>query len=219
MGWTVFPTYCRYWMWHKSQVIKKVIFEELHFKKCIPGGIAQSYILFVTAQTTLSLGGKFWLRFASDCICILCRQNEFLNPKLLRLLCNSLIQPHFDYACNSCYSLINQKMRNKLQAPQNKCVFLFKTQLRQYIGAKEFKKIKWLPTKEEVEQRIVPSRSTYNTRSHITLEIPLNKSNLGQNNTSLIGPSIWNKLSNSLKILNTSSYWKTNTLTIWDLHS
>ena len=27
------------------------------------------------------------------------RQNEFLNPKLRRLLCNSLIQPHFDDAC------------------------------------------------------------------------------------------------------------------------
>ena len=63
------------------------------------------------------------------------------------LLCNSLIQPHFDYACNSCYSLINQKMRNKLQAPQNKCVFLFKTQLRQYIGAKEFKKDKMATNK------------------------------------------------------------------------
>ena len=42
------------------------------------------------------------------------RQNEFLNPKLRRLLCNSLIQPHFDYACISWYPLICQKMRKKL---------------------------------------------------------------------------------------------------------
>ena len=77
MGWTVFPSYCRYWMWHKSQVIKKVIFEELHFKKCIPGGVVQSYVLFVTAQTTLSLGEKFGLRFASDCICILVDRMSF----------------------------------------------------------------------------------------------------------------------------------------------
>ena len=27
------------------------------------------------------------------------RKNEFLNPKLRRLSCNSLIQPHFDKAC------------------------------------------------------------------------------------------------------------------------
>ena len=29
------------------------------------------------------------------------RQNEFLNPELRRLLCNSLIPTHFDYACIS----------------------------------------------------------------------------------------------------------------------
>ena len=43
------------------------------------------------------------------------RQKEFLNPKLRRLLCNSLIQPRFDYACIFWYPLISQKMRNKLQ--------------------------------------------------------------------------------------------------------
>ena len=52
----------------------------------------------------------------------LCRQNKFLNPKLRRLLCNSLIQPHFDYACISWYLFINQKMRNKLLVTQNKCI-------------------------------------------------------------------------------------------------
>ena len=42
------------------------------------------------------------------------RHSEFLHPKLRRLLCNSLIQPYFDYACISWYPLTNQKMRNKL---------------------------------------------------------------------------------------------------------
>ena len=45
---------------------------------------------------------------------VLHRQNEFLNPKLRTLLCNSLIQPHFDYTCISCFPLIGQKMRKKL---------------------------------------------------------------------------------------------------------
>ena len=31
------------------------------------------------------------------------RQNEFLNPNLCMFLCNSLIQPHFEYACISWY--------------------------------------------------------------------------------------------------------------------
>ena len=83
--------------------------------------------------------------------------------------------------------MINQKMRNKLQVTQNKYIrFCLKLNSRQHIGATEFKKINWLPTKERVEQRIaakvfnywkgtsplyvneifVPSRNTYNTRSH-----------------------------------------------------
>ena len=70
------------------------------------------------------------------------RQNEFLNPKLRRLLCNALIQPHFDYACISWYPLISQKMRKKLQVTQNKCVrFCLKPNSWQHIRAKEFKKI------------------------------------------------------------------------------
>ena len=36
----------------------------------------------------------------------------------------------------------------------------------------------------------------------MALEIPLRKSNLGQKSMSFMGPSIWKKLSNDLKILN-----------------
>ena len=70
------------------------------------------------------------------------RQSEFLNPKLRRLLCSSLIQPHFDYACISWHPLISNKMRNKLQVTQNKCTcFCLKLNSRQHIRAKEFKEI------------------------------------------------------------------------------
>ena len=76
------------------------------------------------------------------------RQNEFLNPKLRRLLCNSLIQSHFDYACIFWYPLISKKMRNKLQVTKNKCIrFCLKLNSRQYVGAKEFKEINWLSAK------------------------------------------------------------------------
>ena len=122
-------------------------------------------------------------------------------------------------------------MRNKLQVTQNKCIhFCLKLSSRQHIGAKEFKKINWLRTKEIVEQRIatkvfndrkgtsplyvnepfVPSRNTYNTRSHMALEIPLKKSNLGQKSISFIGRSIWNKLRNHLKVLNTTTSFTYN---------
>ena len=43
------------------------------------------------------------------------RQNEFLDLKLRRLLCNSLIQPQFDYECVSWYPLVSKKIRKKMQ--------------------------------------------------------------------------------------------------------
>ena len=42
------------------------------------------------------------------------------------------------------------------------------------------------------------------------LEIPLRKSTLDQKNISFMRPSIWNKLSNDLKILNTATLFTHN---------
>ena len=39
----------------------------------------------------------------------------------------------------------------------------------------------------------------------MALEIPLRKNNLSQKRILLMGPSIWTKLSNKLKILNTAT--------------
>ena len=87
-------------------------------------------------------------------------------------------------------------MRKKVQVTQKKCIhFCLKLESRQHIGEKEFKKINRLPKKERAEQRIAtkvfnywkgtsplyvnelffPSKNTYNTRSHMALEIPLKK--------------------------------------------
>ena len=44
-----------------------------------------------------------------------------------------------------------------------------------------------------------------NARSHMVLEIPLEKSLWGKKSISFIGPSIWNKLSNNLNVLNTTA--------------
>ena len=79
------------------------------------------------------------------------RQNEFLNPKLHKLLCNSLIQPNFDYACISWYPLLSKQIKKKRQVTQNKCIrFCLKPNSRRRIGDKEFKGINWLPAKERV---------------------------------------------------------------------
>ena len=50
------------------------------------------------------------------------RKNNFLNLSLRRLLCNALIQPHFDYACSTWYPNLNQNLKKRLQTLQNKCI-------------------------------------------------------------------------------------------------
>ena len=42
-------------------------------------------------------------------------KNWFLTPELRRLLCNAMIQPHFDYACSAWYPNLTQKLKKKLQ--------------------------------------------------------------------------------------------------------
>ena len=42
-------------------------------------------------------------------------KNKFLTPALRRLLCNVLIQPHFDYASSAWYPNLTKKMKNKIQ--------------------------------------------------------------------------------------------------------
>ena len=145
--------------------------------------------------------------------------SKFLNPKLRRLLCNSLIQPHFDYACVSWCSLVSKNIRKKIQVPQNKCIcFCLKLDSRHHIGAKDLRKSTdyqqrvatnafkyWKGTSLfYVNELFVPSTNIFKTRSYMVLEIPLRKSNLGQRSKSYMGPSVWNKLNNELKILNTA---------------
>ena len=48
------------------------------------------------------------------------RKNRYLTTYLKRLLCNALIQPHFDYACSAWYPNLNKKFKSKLQTVQNR---------------------------------------------------------------------------------------------------
>ena len=42
-------------------------------------------------------------------------KNRFLTPTLRRLLCNALIQPHFDYACSAWYPKLTKKLKNRIR--------------------------------------------------------------------------------------------------------
>ena len=82
----------------------------------------------------------------NTCLKFLYQKNKFLPPQLRRLLCNVLIQPHFDYACSVWCPNLNKKFKTKLQTLQNKCVhFCLQLDNRAHVGITEFKKINWFP--------------------------------------------------------------------------
>ena len=71
------------------------------------------------------------------------------------MLCNIVIQPHFNYACIPWYPLVNKKIGKKIQITQNLSIcFCMELNSRHNIGVKEFKEINWLPTKERGKQRV-----------------------------------------------------------------
>ena len=70
------------------------------------------------------------------------RKNWFLDVPLCRLLCNALIQPHFDYACIAWYPNLSKKLKDNLQVTRNKCIrFCLKLQSREHISNDHFHKL------------------------------------------------------------------------------
>ena len=161
------------------------------------------------------------------------RKNNFLSPALRRLLCNALIQPHFDYACSAWYPNLNKALKNKLQTAQNKCIrFCLLLGNRKHIGLNEFEKINWLNINDRFEQCLAVSAYKYfnnkcpaymaeiflpagssraSTRnSYKKLSQPFRKTTQGQNSLSYIGPSAWNKLPESIKRCNNVNTFKHN---------
>ena len=50
------------------------------------------------------------------------RRKRYLSYPLKRMLCNSLIQPNFDFACCAWYPKLSMALKNKLPTAQNACI-------------------------------------------------------------------------------------------------
>ena len=150
------------------------------------------------------------------------RQGKYLNPRLRRMLCNTLIQPHFDYASSAWYPNLCKGLKDKLQIAQNKCIrFCLFLDNRKGIRYNDFKEINWLPIEERVNQFIAVSVYKFsnklapkymddifqkfeNTRmtrytDKTKLAIPFRKHEYGKNCLSYRGATIWNSLENNIK--------------------
>ena len=83
------------------------------------------------------------------------KKKRHLNKELRRILCNALIQLHFNYACQAWYPNLNEKTKKKLQILQNKCIyFCLKLDKMHHISKNEFRLINWLLTSKRVDQCI-----------------------------------------------------------------
>ena len=141
---------------------------------------------------------------------------RFLTPTLRRLLCNALIQPHLNYACSAWYPNLTEKLKNRIQTSQNKCIrFCLRLDKMTHISHKEFETLNWLPVTERFNLCInsivfkyvnnqcpndlnkviqtAPENNIQTRGSFLTLKCPFRKTNAVQMALSYIGPTIWSK--------------------------
>ena len=77
---------------------------------------------------------------------------NILIPAFRRVLCNALIQEHFDRGCSSWFPLLNKNLRIKLQNAQNKSIrFCLNLPPRSPIDPLHFRKIKLHPPRDIAE--------------------------------------------------------------------
>ena len=141
------------------------------------------------------------------------RKNKFLSPPLRRLLCNAIIQPHFDYACTAWFPNLNKNLKKKLQTFQNKCIrFCLQLGNRTHIGTAEFKSINWLNVTDRFEQCASTSvfKFFHNNSPSYMAEIynPASRINIGTRNSflKLKQPSRRTKQGQKLPIFHWSLY-------------
>ena len=160
------------------------------------------------------------------------RKNRFLTPTLRRLLCNALIQPHFNYACSAWYPNLTKKLKNRIQTSQNKCIrFCLQLDKMTHISHKEFEILHWLPVTKRFNQCIdsiifkyvnnqcpnylnedfqTAPENNIQTIRFLKLKCPFRKTKVGQMALPYIGLTIWSKTPDMLKRTNNLNTFKHN---------
>ena len=159
------------------------------------------------------------------------RKRRYLTLYLKRLLCNALIQSHFDYACSAWYPNPNKTLKSKLQSFQNRFIrYCLQLDNRSQTGVKNFEKINWLPVSKRFNQYLCSNAFKFfketcplyfhdiyrqsgqnqaNTRSSVLkLKHPLRNTCSGQKNLSYLTPIVWNSLPTDLELANSLNNFK-----------
>ena len=129
------------------------------------------------------------------------------------LLCNALIQLHFDYACSAWYPNLTKKLKHGIQTTQNKCMhFCLQLDKLKHISFEEFDCLNWLPVTYRFKQCVnaiifkyfneqcpnylnevfdAAIENNFQLRGNFQkLECPFRKTNTSQLALSYIGPTL-----------------------------
>ena len=159
------------------------------------------------------------------------RKNRYLTLALQCLLCNAIMQPHFDYACSAWHTNLTQKLKKELI--QNKSIpFCLHLDKMSTISHKEFHDLNWLPLITRFEQFVisimfkfingncpfylngtfefVPESNVSLRHYFLKLKPPFRNTNNGQKVLSFIGPSFWNQIPETLRKTNNLNTVKHN---------
>ena len=97
------------------------------------------------------------------------RQSRYLSYPLKRMLCKTLIQSHYDFACCSWYPNLSMSLKTKLQTTQKSCIrYCLGLKDMSHIGKNEFEKINWLPVSNRVDQCLAVT--AYNFKNALSPE-------------------------------------------------
>lgn len=157
------------------------------------------------------------------------RNRNFLNFEVRKMLVNSLIQPRFDYACNTWYRCIGKTKQVQLQKCQNKCIrFICDLPARHHIVFKNFLKLKYLTVAKRVDyltlcnmhsiiyntcpdylkNLITVSGHTHNTRSNFKAVVIPHVKTQGKLSFYYNASKLWNSLGNEIKLCNKKPKFK-----------
>ena len=145
-----------------------------------------------------------------------------MKAALRRVVCNALIQPHFDCTCSAWYPNLTKKLKHRIQTAQNKCMcFCLQLDKLKHKSHEEFERWNWLPVTYRFKQCINTIAYKYfneqcpnylNEGSDVAIEnnfqlrgsfqkskCPFCKRNTSHLVLSYLGPTFWNKTSDKLK--------------------
>ena len=62
------------------------------------------------------------LKKVKRCLNFLYRKADFLDSKCRKMICQALLQSHFDYSCNVWVRSLDKRLQNRLQHTQNEII-------------------------------------------------------------------------------------------------